>query len=334
MRAAVVEAHGQAPRIGERADPQRRPGTTLVRLNAASINPIDLVISSGAHPAGTPPVPHVPGVEGIGTVVESAVFTAGTRVRVTVPGCFVDGTFAEYTVAPDEACVPIPDQLGDAAAAAIGVVGSSALVALRDLAGLLAGESVLVIGATGGFGQAIVQIARALGAGRVVAAGRNPKRLDRLAAPTGDAELNTAPINTAPIDIETVLLDPDPASFVQQLEKRGGKVDVVVDTLWGRYAQPALACLAPTGRYLNVGNAAGGEATLNAGLLRHGQLTMTGFSASALSPEEGNAAYRDVIDLAVAGRLNLAIDTYPLDDIEAAWNAQVASPGAKIVVQA
>ena len=108
---------------------------------------------------------------------------------------------------------------------------------------------------------------------------------------------------------------------------------MVVDTIWGPYAQPGLACLAPTGRYMNVGSIAGSETTINAGLLRHGQLTMAGFSASALSGEESNAAYRDVIDLAVAGRLNLAVDTYPLDDIEAAWKAQAASPGAKIVIQ-
>jgi NADPH2:quinone reductase len=331
MRAAVVEAHGQAPRIGQRTDPQRRPGTTLVRLTAASINPIDLLISSGGHPAGKPPVPHVPGIEGVGTVVESAVFGAGTRVRLSVPGGFVDGTLAEYTAAPDEACIPIPDRLGDPAAAAIGAVGISALVTLRDLAGLLAGESVLVLGATGGFGQAIVQIARALGAGRVVAAGRNQQRLDRLAAAVDSSDGDAAPGEAPPIS--TVLLDPDPATFVQQLEKTGGKVDVVVDTLWGPYAQPALAGLAPTGRYLNVGGAAGGEATISAGLLRHGLLKVTGFSAATLSATEGNAAYQDVIGLAVAGRLNLPIDTYPLDDIEAAWNAQAASPGTKIVVQ-
>jgi NADPH:quinone reductase-like Zn-dependent oxidoreductase len=331
MRAAVVEAHGQAPRIGLRSDPQHRPGTTLVRITAASINPVDLLISSGTHPAGKPPVPHVPGVEGVGTVVESAVFSTGTRVHVSVLGGFVDGAFAEHTAAPNEACVPIPDRLGDPAAAAIGVVGTSALVTLRDLAGLLAGESVLVLGATGGFGQAIVQVARALGAGRVVAAGRNQQRLDRLAATADDSGSDAAPTGAAPIS--TVLLDPDPAAFVQQLEKTGGKVDVVVDTLWGPYAQPALAALAPTGRYFNVGGAAGGEATISAGLLRHGQLKMAGFSATALSAEEGNAACKDVFDLAVAGRLNLPIDTYPLDDIEAAWKAQAASPGAKIVIQ-
>ena len=326
MRAAVVDTYGQAPRIGERADPQHRPGTTLVRLNAASMNPVDLVISSGNHPVGKPPLPHVLGIEGVGTVVESAAFSPGTRVRVSVPGGLVDGTFAEYTVAPDEACVALPDQLSDTLAAAIGAVGTSGLVALRDLAGLQAGESVLVLGATGGFGQAIVQIARALGAGRVVAAGRNAQRLDRLAGSTGDAELDARPVST-------VLLDSDPVGFGRQLEKAGGKVDVVVDPLWGPYAPAALAGLAPTGRYVNVGGAAGAESTINAGLLRHAQIKMTGFSGAALSAEQGSAAYRDVVGLALAGRLNPDIVTYPLDDIEAAWNAQAASPGAKIVIQ-
>jgi NADPH:quinone reductase-like Zn-dependent oxidoreductase len=98
-------------------------------------------------------------------------------VRVAVPGCFVSGTFAEYVVAQDRACLPVPDLLGDDLAAAIGAVGISALIALRDEAKVRSGESVLVLGATGGIGQAFLHLARALGADRVIAAGRNAKRL-------------------------------------------------------------------------------------------------------------------------------------------------------------
>ncbi|MEY9968252.1 NADPH:quinone reductase-like Zn-dependent oxidoreductase [Streptacidiphilus sp. MAP12-16] len=316
MRAAVVEELGQAPRVTERADPQRTAGTTLVRITAASINPVDLHISSGGHPAGTPPVPHIPGVEGVGTVVESDSLAVGTRVRVSVPGGFVDGTLAEYVSAPDATCVPLPDALGDDLAAAIGIVGISALVALREEAGLRPGDSVLVLGATGGLGQALVHLARALGAGRVIAAGRNPQRLETLAE-----------------HADTLLLDSDPAEFAARLAKAGGPVDVVADLLWGPYASCALPSLLPDGRYVNLGQTAGAEAGIGAALLRHGHLKVTGFSGASLPPARATAAYREVAEFAAQGRLELAIDSYPLAEVGTAWAAQAASPGAKITLR-
>jgi NADPH:quinone reductase-like Zn-dependent oxidoreductase len=319
MRAAVVSEFGQAPEITGRDVPRRPPGSALVRIAAVSLNPIDLLISSGGHPLGRPPVPHVPGVEGVGTVVESDTHTPGTRVRVSVPGGFVDGTLAEFVVAPDASCLPVPDALGDDLAAAIGVVGVSALIALRDEAGLQAGESVLVFGATGGLGRAVIRLARALGAERIVAAARNEQRLGELADEGG-------------ID-GTVVLTTDPAEFASRLDKAGGPVDVVVDSLWGPYAPSALAALRTGGRYVNLGQSAGAEATVNAGLIRHSHLKLTGLSGASLSPEQGAAAYAQVADFAVAGKLDLAIESYALDDVASAWQAQAASPGRKITLR-
>ena len=319
MRAAVVSEFGQAPEITERDVPQRTPGSALVRITAASLNPIDLLISSGGHPLGRPPVPHVPGVEGVGTVVESDTHAPGTRVRVSVPGGFVDGTLAEFVVAPDAACLPLPAALGDELAAAIGVVGVSALIALRDEAGLRPGESVLVFGATGGLGRAAILLARALGAERIVAAARNEQRLADLAE-EGDVD-------------GTVALTTDPAEFGTRLDKVGGQVDVVIDSLWGSYAPCALAMLRTGGRYVNLGQSAGAEATVNAGLIRHSHLKITGVSGASLSPEQGAEAYSQVADFAAAGKLDLAIESHPLDQIASAWAAQAASPGKKITLR-
>ncbi|MBC3839655.1 zinc-binding alcohol dehydrogenase family protein [Streptacidiphilus sp. 4-A2] len=207
MRAAVVAELGQVPAIGGRDEPRRGPGTTLVQVRAAALNPIDLLISGGDHPLGRPQPAHVPGVEGVGQVLESDTLAPGTRVRVSVPGGFVDGTFAEYVVVPDAACVPVPDALADDLAAAIGVVGISALIGLRNEAALRPGESVLVLGATGAFGQAFLHLARALGAERVVAAGRDEARLAAL----GD------------VCDGTVVLDRDPAGFLAGLEQAGDR---------------------------------------------------------------------------------------------------------------
>ncbi|WP_034087455.1 quinone oxidoreductase family protein [Streptacidiphilus albus] len=322
MQAAIVKQLGQAPSPGERPEPQPTPGRTLVRVTAASINPVDLHISSGTHPAGPPPLGHVPGVEGVGTVVAGGSLPAGTRVRVAVLGGYQDGTFAELVSAPDAACVPLPDGLDDGLAAAVGIVGVSALIALRDEAGLRPGESVLVLGATGGFGQALVHLARELGAGRVVAAGRTPARLAALADRTDG----------------TLLLEPDaaaeePSWFASRLERLGGPVDVVVDTLWGAYAPLALAALRSGGRYLNLGQTAGSPAPVDAALLRHGGLRLSGFSAAALPPERVVDAYREVAGIAARGALDLPLAEYPLAEVGAAWAAQGASPGAKIVLR-
>lgn len=317
MRAAVVADLGQAPVVGGWDEPRRGPGTTLVRVTAAALNPIDLVISAGDHPFGKPQAPHVPGVEGVGTVVASDTLTPGARVRVSVPGCFVDGTLAEYVVAPDVACVPVPDRLSDELAAAIGVVGVSALIGLRDEAALRPGESVLVLGATGAFGQAFLHLARALGAGRIVAAGRDQARLAAL------AHLCDA----------TVLLDPDPAGFRAALEPAGGPVDVLVDPLWGPYVGAALAALRPTGRLLNVGQCAGAEASVDAGALRHSRLRILGVSGSHLTPEQSATAYAEVAGYAAEGRLDLALSVRPLAEVTEAWAAQAASPGLKLVLR-
>ncbi|MEY9874499.1 NADPH:quinone reductase-like Zn-dependent oxidoreductase [Streptacidiphilus sp. MAP12-33] len=320
MRAAIVDELGRTPRLGQRPDPVERAGHTLVRVTAAALNPVDLHIASGTHPAGAPAGPFVPGVEGVGTVVAGGTLPAGTRVRVAVPGGLVDGTLAEYVLAPDQTCVPLPDGLDDDLAAAVGVVGVSALLALRDEAALRPGESVLVLGATGGLGQALVATARALGAGRVVAAGRNADRLKALGA-TADATL-------------TLPSAPDaPPTTAEELAAIGGPVDVVADLLWGPHAALAATALRPGGRWVNLGQTAGGHARLDAAVLRHLRLRLSGFSAAALPPARVVAAYQEVATLAADGTLPLSVTPYPLDGVADAWTAQAASPGTKLVLR-
>ncbi|WP_042380309.1 quinone oxidoreductase family protein [Streptacidiphilus melanogenes] len=322
MRAAIVNQLGQAPRPGERPDPAERPGHTLVRVTAAALNPVDLHIASGGHPAGAPAVPYVPGIEAAGTVVSGGRFAPGARVRVAVPGGFVDGTLAELVSVPDEACLPLPDGLDDDLAAAVGVVGVSALLALREEAGLRPGESVLVLGATGALGQAVVQLARALGADPVVAAGRNPDRLKAL----GDAADFTLLLEDGPSAL-------DPASLAEAVAEVGGAVDVVVDLLWGPHARLAQAALRPAGRWVNLAQSAGASAELDAAALRHRHLRLSGFSATALPADRIATAYAELAALAASGALHPSLSVHPLADIEHAWTAQAASPGAKLILR-
>ena len=180
MRAAILSAYQALPELGERPDPQALEGQTVVELLAAALNPADLAIGSGSFPAGSPPLPYVPGIEGVGRVVQSARFSPGTRVWASGRGLGVaaDGAFAGRFVAADDALFQVPEDARDVVAAAFGQVGLAAWMPLTWLAPVRTGEVVLVLGATGSVGSVAVQAAKLLGAGRVVGVGRDQSRLD------------------------------------------------------------------------------------------------------------------------------------------------------------
>jgi len=314
MKAAVIDTLGAAPRVTDRPDPSPATGNlVLVEVEAAALNTIDVHIASGHHRAGPPRLPYVPAIEAVGTIVAGP--DRGLRVRAAgpaglVPG--VDGGLAELLLTDRATCVPVPDDLDSVAAAAIGVVGTSADLSLRK-AGLQAGDSVLVLGATGPLGAAVIQLARLAGAKRVIAAGRNPDRLALVRAADGVAVLGDEPLP-------------------EQLASLGGPVDLVVDSVWGPWARTALGCLKPGGRYLNVGAAGGDGTAFQVEWLRAAQLTLIGFSATRAEPADVIASYRHVATLAAAGSLKLPTAAYKLDEATQAWEAQASSPGQKIVV--
>jgi len=314
MRAAVIEAIGGAPRAQTVSDPSRTSDRQVViQVRAAALNAIDLHIAAGHHRAGKPQLPYVPGLESVGVVIDGP--DAGLRVRALVAAGLVPGAggaLSELQAVDRAACVPVPDELDDETAAAIGVVGTGADLALAK-AELKPGESVLVLGATGPFGTAFVQLARHAGAERVIAAGRHADRRTRLPGADGVATLGDAPL-------------------AEQLGTVGGPVDLVVDPVWGQWAEPALRCLKPGGRYLNVGAAAGDGLPFHVELLRGGQLTLVGFSAASANPAELLASYGRVAALARAGALTLPTATYTLGEAGQAWAAQGSSPGKKIIV--
>jgi NADPH:quinone reductase-like Zn-dependent oxidoreductase len=314
MKAAVIDGLGAAPRPAVYPDPSPATGSqVLVQVEAAALNAVDLHIAAGHHRAGPPQLPYVPGIETVGTIVAGP--DQGLRVRAAVPAGLVPGVnggMAELLLTDRATCIPVPDGLDSVAAAAIGVAGTSADLSLRR-AGIQAGESVLVLGATGPLGTAFLQLARLAGARRVIAAGRNPERLARVPAADGVAVLGDEPLSG-------------------QLASLGGPVDLVVDPVWGPWAEPALACLKPGGRYLNVGAAAGDGTAFRVEWLRAAQLTLIGFSATRAEPADILASYQHVAALAAAGSLALPTATYPLGEATQAWEAQASSPGTKIVV--
>jgi NADPH:quinone reductase-like Zn-dependent oxidoreductase len=315
MKAAVIDTLGAAPRVIAYPDPSPATGNlVLIKVEAAALNAVDLHIASGHHRAGSPRLPYVPAIEAVGTIVAGP--EQGLRVRAVAPAGLapgVNGGLAELLLTSRTTCTPVPEELGSVAAAAIGVAGTSADLSLRK-AGIQAGDSVLVLGATGPLGTAVVQLARLAGARRVIAAGRNLQRLAQVSpAADGVAVLGAEPL-------------PD------QLASLGGPVDLVVDPVWGPWAQTALACLKPGGRYLNVGAAGGDGTAFQVEWLRAAQLTLIGFSATRAEPADVIASYQRVAALAAAGSLNLPTATYSLDEATRAWEAQASSAGKKIVV--
>ena len=338
MRAAIIEDLGRPPAAAEVAEPDRRPGEALVRIRAAALNPVELHIWNGHFFDGPPRPPYVIGLEGIGVVEEGERLSPGTRVRVEFvhPGYGRDGAVAEYAVAPEEpdaadrasqaSVVPIGDELDDTEAAALGVPVFTALMCLERAvrAGAsLDGAHVLVTGATGAVGTIAVQLAKLMGAARVVAAGRDPERLERALSLGADAAVE--------------LGDGADAGELRERfsDAAGGRLDVALDPLWGAPARAAIEALTRDGVYVSFGQAASPVAELSGIPMRNRRIAVVGHSGAWAAPQERQAALARAHDLAARGRSPLTLDTeeLPLEQIGDGWERLSRSAGRRLVVR-
>ena len=338
MRAAIVEEMGRPPAAAELPEPERGPGEALVRIHAVALNPVELHIWNGHFFDGPPRPPYVIGLEGVGVVEEGERLAPGTRVRVEFvhPGYGRDGALAEYAVAPEEpdasdrasqaSVTPIGDELDDPAAAALGVPVFTAQMCLeraRAAGASLEGAHVLVTAATGAVGTIAVQLAKLMGAARVVAAGRNRERLDRVRALGADAT----------VELEDGLAVEELKALFG--EAAGGRLDVALDPLWGDPARAAIESLTSDGVYVSFGQAASPVAELSGIPLRNRRVTLVGHSGAWASPQERHAALARAHELAArAGRpLELDTEELPLADIATAWERLASSAGRRLVVR-
>ena len=324
MRAVVIEEPGASPRVRSVVMPARSQGQTLIKVVAAALNPLDLGMAAGLVPQARHEQPYVPGVECVGVVQESERFEIGTLVYAEAhPSPARPGTFASYLAASDDDIVTVPGgvDLDPRQAVAVGNAGVAAFLPLIDRAGLRAGESVLVLGATGMVGQLAVQIAKAHGAGRVVAVGRDEDMLKRTRQLGADATVRL-------VDGETA------AELAHRLGTAVGSQppNVVLDAIYGTAFEAALQVCAPGARIVNVGNFGGDTVVVPAALLRGRQLTIGGF-ASFLTPLPAKRRALDWEWGALAeGELEIEVAEFAVDDIAEAWQAQAHSPHAKIVI--
>jgi len=310
VHAAVLEQFG-TPVYAEFEEPVAAAGQVVVDVAAAGLNPVDLRKADGTYLTGPPPLPSVVGTEAVGTVLGS-----GRRVYVSasIPPF---GTMAQRTLTGEEALFDVPDALDDGHAVALGIAGLAGWLPLAWRAQLEPGETVLVLGATGAVGRIAVQAAKLLGAGRVVAAGRDPEGLRALAGLGADA---------------TVQLDAADDLAGAFREAAGGDVDVVVDPLWGAPAVAALEALGVGGRLVQLGQSAGAEAAVPSVPVRGKQLDIRGYLNFRVPAEVQREAYRALTEHAAAGRIAVDVERVPLCDVAEAWARQRSGAGRKLLL--
>ena len=321
MYAAVLRAAGEVPAYAVHPDPEAGPGTTLIRVTAAPVVPLDLLCASGTSYFGSPAVPYVPGVQGVGIVERSATLPESARVWFATnagmaPG---DGSLAERCVVPDTDVVPLESGAADPDMAALGLSGVAAWMALTWRARLQPGETVLVLGAGGAVGQSAVGAARLLGAGRVVAVCRSAEAQERARSAGADAVVP----HTADVDALA-------AGFA---EASGGAVDVVVDPVFGVAATAASRVLAEGGRLVNLGGASGDVAEFSSAGLRSRSASVLGYTNNALTQLQRAAAVTAVAEHAAGGRMAVAHEVLPLAGAADAWRRQATGDaGVRLVL--
>ncbi len=314
MKAAVLHALGTAPRCEPFPDPAPADGEALVHVRAAALKPVDKQMAGGSHYGSPRELPVVCGTDGAGRLDDGGrVFFGGPRRPY--------GAMAELTVAPRAFCWAIPDGVDDVTAAALVNPGVSAWLSLAWRGQLAKGETVLVLGATGATGKLAVQIAKLLGAGRVIAAGRNRPTLATLESLGADA---------------LIPLDGSSAEMTEAFaaEARRGAIHVVIDYLWGAPTEALLTAL--TGkdmklgssriRLVEVGESAGPTISLPAAVLRSSGLEILGAGTGLVPPFDViRDAYKQLMDRAARGEMRVDAEPVPLADVEGAWQRDARS---------
>jgi NADPH:quinone reductase-like Zn-dependent oxidoreductase len=316
VRAAVVSSFDSPPRYGSFDEPAAQTDELLVRVEFAALSNLTRLFASGKHPSAGQP-PFVPGVDGVGE-------HAGKRVYFAFPRAPF-GSMAERTVVNRRYCVALPDAVDGVTAAAAANPGMAAWAALTRRARFVKGEVVLVNGASGVAGRLAIQVAKHLGARRVVATGRSRQVEAELRALGADAF------------IELTLSHAELShAFRRELVDHG--IDVVLDYVYGGPAEALLhACVGPGRgeaeprvRFVQIGTMAGPTLTLPAIALRSSGIELYGSGLGSLSHAELVACIGEFFQSFVAGGFLIEKRSLPLAEIESAW----AQPGRERIVVA
>jgi NADPH2:quinone reductase len=297
-------------RVEDVPDPAPGPGEVVVDVAAAEANYPDLLVVEGKYQI-KPPLPFAPGKAAAGRIaaVGSGVSGLGVGDRVAVQVEY--GAYAEKVVANASSCFRMPDGMPFETGAALGLVYQTAWFALKDRARFEPGQTVLVLGGSGGIGMASVQLAKALGARTVIG------------GVLGAANAEVA--KRAGADHVIELGDPDLRDTLRQQVARltdGAGADIVIDPVGGDAHAAAIRALAWCGRLVVIGFASGTIPTIKANYLLVKNIEVSGLQWSDYrerQPERVKAAQREIFDLYSQGKLAPVISrTVPLADFAVA----------------
>ena len=285
VKAARLAAHGQPLRIEETELPAPGAGETIAAMAYAGVNPVDMYGAMGrVAPDG--PVPRTLGGEGAGTVDGRPVLIRGHGLGATR-----DGLWAQAAVVPEAALIDIPDGVGLAEAAAMGVAGVTAWRTVTELAQAGPGDTVVVLGASGGVGSIIVSLAHGLGATVIGQTGDSGKQ-DWVAARGAD---------------QVVVCDA--GELAGQLA--GLRPTVVFDPLGGGFTGAAVEALEPRGRLVLFGTSAGPAGEIPLQQLYRKALRVHGYGGLIESDETLAGAIRAALGALARGELSVPIDSSP-----------------------
>jgi len=290
MKAAVVMQAGQMPVYSDIDEPAPAEGHAIIDVEASALSHITRGRASGTHYSSSARLPFVAGIDGVGRRRED-----GKRVYFFAPK-EPSGGLAARTVVAQSQCIEIPETLDPVIAAAMAIPGMSSWAALTERAHFARGETVLINGATGASGRLAVQIARHLGAAKVIATGRHPQTLSTLAS-------------------------------VGALEPHFHEgVDVVLDYLWGASALTLLTGAArslPGGypmRFVQIGSVGGATISLPGAALRASAIMLMGSGIGSIPLERLFNATREVLHAAIPSRFEIATQAVPLAELATHWN--------------
>src|SRR5690625_642864 len=320
MKAAILHNFGEIPIYGNFAEPVAGNDEVLINVKAIALENVDKMMTSGEHFASKQflsELPAIVGFDGIGELKSGQIIGFG---GVKAPY----GAMAEKTVVPKTNTIPIPDGVSAPVAAVLPASALTSLFPLQWGAKLQKEETVLVNGATGVAGKLAIQIARLLGAGRVVGTGRNEESLKHVLELGADSVID--------------LKQPDEGVVKAFKNEAGEGYDVIIDFLWGRPTELLIKTMIPEEigyigkniRLVQVGEVAGSAISLPANSLRNSGLEIIGAS-SGMTPKKMEKSTDQVWEWIKENKLSIDIEEVPLKDIESTWQREDFQ-GKRIVI--